>query len=251
MSSADANRFAKLTYEDFRRMAVDPSLSKYEKVGFPDAYRRGQEAAIFADIVRKVPALGERGKTLMDIGPGCSDLPGMILERCRTNDHRLVLVDAPEMLALLPDAPFVEKVPARFPDAPALLARYAGAVDGIVAYSVFHHVFTDGDAWGFVDRALGLLAPGGTMLLGDVPNVSKRRRFFLSAAGVKYHQDHTNSTEVPEVRFNELVPQQIDDSVLVGILLRARAQGVDAYLVPQAPELPMSNRREDLVFHKP
>ena len=44
---------------------------------------------------------------------------------------------------------------------------------------------------------------------------------------------------------------KIDDSVLIGLVLRARAAGFDAYLVPQPETLPMANRREDLVIRKP
>jgi hypothetical protein len=35
------------------------------------------------------------------------------------------------------------------------------------------------------------------------------------------------------------------------MILRARNRGVHAYIVPQHPLLPMSNRREDLLFIKP
>jgi hypothetical protein len=36
-------RFSKLGFDDFRKMAGDSSLSRYEKIGFPDEYRKGKE----------------------------------------------------------------------------------------------------------------------------------------------------------------------------------------------------------------
>jgi hypothetical protein len=39
--------------------------------------------------------------------------------------------------------------------------------------------------------------------------------------------------------------------VIVAILSRARAAGADAYVVPQAPNLPMANRREDILIRLP
>src|ERR1700738_1663277 len=95
--------WAALTYADFARLAADGRLSKYEKIGFPDSYRSGYEAAIFADIRTKLPRLGARGLTVLEIGPGCSDLPLMLIELCAAQGHQLHLVDSGEMLALLPD----------------------------------------------------------------------------------------------------------------------------------------------------
>jgi hypothetical protein len=77
------HRFANLTYDDFRKLAVDPSLSCYEKIGFPNSYREGKEEAIFQDIVSKIPALTGRQKTVLDIGPGCSHLAHMLVNLCQ------------------------------------------------------------------------------------------------------------------------------------------------------------------------
>jgi hypothetical protein len=38
---------------------------------------------------------------------------------------------------------------------------------------------------------------------------------------------------------------------MVSVLLRARAQGCDAYWLPQPADLPMANRREDILIIKP
>jgi hypothetical protein len=251
MANPDYQRFADVTFEDFRQMAGDESLSRYEKVGFPDEYREGREERIFADILSKLPALDERGQTVLDIGPGCSDLPRMMLEQCREHGHTLLFVDSPEMLSHHPDEPHLRKYPARFPDCPDLFEAHRGGVDVIVAYSVLHYVFIDASVFTFLDRALELLAPGGAFLIGDIPNVSKRKRLFSSEAGRRLHREFTGRDEDPEVEFNDLETTRIDDSVVLGLIARARTAGFDAYVVPQAPDLPMANRREDLLLHRP
>jgi hypothetical protein len=38
---------------------------------------------------------------------------------------------------------------------------------------------------------------------------------------------------------------------LLGLVMRARAEGFDAYLLPQRPDLPFANRREDLLCRRP
>src|SRR6266436_3535528 len=106
MSESRYQRFADLSFDDFRRMALDSSLSNHEKAGFPDAYREGKGSVIFDDIRSKLISLNTRGKTVLDIGPGCSELSLTLIELCRQNNHSLVLVDSEEMLSQLPDESF-------------------------------------------------------------------------------------------------------------------------------------------------
>ena len=244
-------RFADLTFEDFRRLAGDERLSRYERIGFPDAYREGREVAIFSDILAKLPALRGRGKTILDIGPGCSDLPQMLIEYCQAHEHTLVLLDSAEMLAQLPAANGVQKIAGFYPECAPALSAMAGRIDAIICYSVFHYIFAEASSWEFIDRSIELLAPGGRMLVGDIPNVSMRKRFFASEAGAAFHHAFTGQTEPPDVAFNCVEPGKVDDAVLLGLVMRARQQGADAWLLPQPDDLPMANRREDLVISRP
>jgi hypothetical protein len=243
--------FDNLGYEDFRRMAGDPALSVHEKIGFPDAYREGYEDVIFGDILGKLPNLQDRSKTILDIGPGCSGLPKRLIGHSAAHGHALVLVDSPEMLAHLPDGPGVVKVPGFYPDCAAALDGWKGKFDAILCYSVFHYIFVEARFWKFLDYSLELLADGGQMLIGDIPNVSKRKRFFSSAAGVRFHQSFMGTSEAPQVDFRAVETHRIDDAVILGVIMRARAQGCDAYWLPQSRALPMANRREDVLIVKP
>jgi hypothetical protein len=245
------SRFDALTFEDFRRLATDESLSQYEKIGFPDGYRKGYEQEIFADIESKLPGLGRQDQVVIDIGPGCSELATLIRDRCGEQRHTLVLVDSDEMLAHHPDAARIRKFAGCFPDCQPLSEEFAGRANAIIVYSVLHYVFPDASVFSFLDRALELLAHGGHMLIGDIPNASKRRRFFSSPAGYESHQEFTGSAEPPDVTFNSIEFDRIDDAVVLALVARARAAGFDAYLVPQAEGLPMANRREDLLVYRP
>jgi hypothetical protein len=251
MAEPDHLRFGGLTFEDFRRMADDASLSPNERIGFPDSYRAGAEGAILGDILAKLPALGEERKVIVDIGAGCAELSHLLRRACRARGHTLVFVDSAEMLAHHEDGPDLIKVPARFPDCPELLAERRGAVDAILVYSVIQYAFVDASIFDFVDAALELLAPGGRLLIGDIPNASMRKRFLASAAGAEHHRRYTGGDEPPDVSFNVVDRGQIDDAVVLALVSRARAAGFDAWIVPQAPGLPMANRREDLLIHRP
>ena len=251
MGGHDHERFADLTFDDFRRMAADDALSPYEKIGFPDEYRAGVERVIFADIAAKLGLDDARNRVVLDIGPGCSELPRMISALCSERGHELLLVDSEEMLSQLPDEPHVTKFAGRYPDVPALFDVQRSAVDAVLAYSVLHYVYAERSIWDFVDRSLELLAPGGTMLLGDIPNASKRARFFASEAGTVHHQRFTGRDDPPPEEFTAVDAGGLDDAVVLGLLARARAAGFDAYVVPQPEELPMANRREDILIRRP
>ena len=247
---AGLERFKELTFDDFRRLAGDPSLSSHEKIGFPDSYRAGKSQAIVDDIRRKLPALDRRGARVLDIGPGCDEVARLLIEHCERNDQELTLIDSAEMLAGLPDPKRGQKLTGYYPRDCRELA--AGApFDVILTYSVFHYVFKEFPFFEFIDFSLGLLAPGGAMLIGDIPNLSMRKRFFASETGVRFHQGYTGKSDPPSVRFNVLESGAIDDAVVLAILQRCRSAGFHAYVLPQPEDLPMANRREDILIVRP
>jgi hypothetical protein len=244
----------RLDYEGFRALAQDARLSDNEKIGFPPAYRQGFEDAIWADITAKLPCLVQaEGRTVIDIGPGCAALPKRLIELCRDRRHAVVLVDSPEMLALLPDvAGVTRKVEGLFPHNAQAVARAASApADAILCYSVLHYIHLDAGCQAFLDATMKLLAPGGRALVGDIPNLSKRRRFFATERGQAFHRRFTGSDTPYDVSQDAPSPDKIDDGVLLGLIARAHAAGLDAYLLPQGPDLPMANRRDDLLIVRP
>lgn len=243
-------RFKNLDFEAFRKLAGE-ELDPIEKVGFPVAYRAGREHLIVEDIARKLGHLGEPQQTVVDVGPGCSGVALGIIGMCRAHGHTLILVDSAEMLRQLPDAPFIKKVAARFPDeCRRLLDEYAGRVNALVAYSVLQYVLAESDPFDFLDKSLGLLAEGGQMLIGDLPNDSKRRRFLTSAAGVRFLNTGSGAVAADHSR-DEKGAERLNDQFVLSVVAHCRERGFDAYVMPQAPDLPMANRREDILIIRP
>lgn len=232
-------------------MATDNRLNPQERIGFPTEYRKGFERFIFQDIVAKLKSLRENGRTLADIGCGCSQLERMIINRCAQRHSRLLLVDSEEMLSRLPSGQSLEKFVCRFPQCPRLFEKYTGKVDGIIVYSVLQHVFLESNIFDFIDSACRLLSEGGEMLLGDLPNLSMRKRFFSSSTGKRYHQRFTGKKSPPTAQLKLTQDKRIDDGVVFGILQRYRNSGYHSYLLPQDERLPMANRREDILIRKP
>ncbi|MBL4811298.1 MAG: hypothetical protein JKX69_02815 [Rhodobacteraceae bacterium] len=246
-------QFAELTYAAFRQMAKDPTLSETEKIGSPDAFREGFEPVILADFEAKLPALTRPGASIVDIGAGCGELARQMIARTGERGQKLICVDNPEMLALLPDAAHVIKLPGLFPGETArkLASLLPGGADAIITYGVLQSVYFEANPFQFADAVAALLAPGGAALIGDVANHSKLRRFLSSAAGVAFHQAYMRVDTAPEVPAFATDPMRIDDAVMLGIVARLRGAGYDAYIMPQPAALPVSNRREDLLILRP
>jgi 2-polyprenyl-3-methyl-5-hydroxy-6-metoxy-1,4-benzoquinol methylase len=239
------------TYDVFRERATDPALSPNEKCGFPDALRAGRSERIYADIRSKLTTLGNPNVKLLDIGPGCSELAQHVVDETGRHNQHLTVIDSAEMLRLLPDSPHLAKIEGPFPACLHAAGRTLGPFDAILAYSVAHHVFFEASLFAFVDAAVQLLADRGQLLIGDIPNATMRKRFMASAAGKAYHKIHYSHLPEPDVVFNALEPGQIDDGVILGLVARMRGAGLHAFVVPQAPDLPMANRREDILIVKP
>jgi hypothetical protein len=245
------SKLENLNFKKFSELAAEKGLSKYEKIGFYDHLRKGIEADIFEDIRSKLSNLGKKNQVVVDIGCGCSDLPLLLIELCRKHKHQLVLIDSKEMLDNLPDAKFITKIAGQYPnECGAFLKKYKGKADVVLSYSVFHYVFEELPYMGFIDSTLSLLSNGGQFLLGDLPNNTKKNRFFNSEAGIRYHQKNNKTKEKPVLNFNEIPQGIIDDGVIFGILQRARNSGFESYLVPQNEALAMSNRRDDILIVK-
>lgn len=246
----DKINFDELTFEKFRDLAKLDSLTHHEKVGFPNDYREGKERSIFDDMLKKITPQNLKEGKIIEIGPGCSQLPVYLADLCGASRSEVYFIDSEEMLNLLPNAPHIFKLSGCYPKIEILNELY-GNINLIIAYSVIQYVFAEGNLWDFIDKSLLLLKDGGEIFLGDIPNITMRKRFFASEEGARTHREYTGRNDLPEVHFNNIEHSKIDDSVVMSILMRARAEGFHAWVLPQSSDLPMANRREDILIRKP
>lgn len=241
------------SFAEFKVLASRTDLTNIEKIGFPEVYRAGFEEAIFDDIAKKLNLATHHNQKILDIGSGCSSLPTMFHALAKEFSHDLYFLDSFEMLSNLPDEVLTDshQIFARFPECAEFLVEHEGEFDAVNCYSVIQYAFNESSIFDFLDALLQLLRPGGRCLIGDIPNSSMKKRFLASDAGLSFHREHFKDLKQPEISWNSMERGSIDDSVVLALISRARAQGLQAFVVPQNSALPLSNRREDILIVKP
>jgi ubiquinone/menaquinone biosynthesis C-methylase UbiE len=123
----------------------------------------------------------------------------------------------------------------------------------ILVYSVVQYVDSEASALRFLDRALTLLKSGGRLLLGDLPNTDKKRRFVQSPAGQRLSAEWSERVAGAGAHPISSLPADerlltVDDALVLKLLSHGRARGFETYLLEQSPLLPFGNTREDLLF---
>jgi protein-L-isoaspartate O-methyltransferase len=212
-------------------------------------FQREAEARIAPDVMSKL-AIGAQD-TVLDIGGG----PGTVAIPMARVAREVWVVDNERALALLTSrAQGLSNLKAvRGPFESVDLGR---RFDKILIYSVCQYVPDVAALHAFIGRAASLLAPGGRLLVGDMPNASKKARF----TGTRTHEEvmarwredmaSDGATEAAR-RIAAVEPPApgvpIDDAVVLGLATFLRAQGYEAYVLPQSPDLPYGNTREDLL----
>lgn len=242
---------SELSFDDFKKRALDKSLSSYEKIGFPESLRKNYTKYILSDISNKLH-LDKENKLVFDIGCGCGPLVNGIIELSVNFNHKLYLIDSKEMLAQIDDHNNVVKKPGYFASDKQFVKKFENKVDSIIVYSVIQYVFFESNLFEFLHDAISLLKPGGRLLIGDIPNFQKRQRFLNSEEGKKFKE---KLKDFDKDTFKTIVVHQnneikIDDSIVLAILQRARNFGCESYLLEQNSSLPFANRREDILIIK-
>ena len=134
----------KISFNEFKKLALNSKLSKYQKIDFPDEYRENTEDLILLDILEKCPSMKQKSKTILDIGPGCSNLASKLINNSLKLKQNLILIDSLEMLEQLEDSPGIKKIPAKFPECKNFIEEFKNRIDVIICYSVFHYIFYEG-----------------------------------------------------------------------------------------------------------
>jgi 2-polyprenyl-3-methyl-5-hydroxy-6-metoxy-1,4-benzoquinol methylase len=206
------------------------------------------ERRIVADVGKKL-AIDPRD-SLLDVGCGAGNL--LIPLSFTTADA--VGIDHPDVISFARryscDAR-VRWLAGQFPGV-AINERF----DCVLLYSVIQCIASFSELLPFIDAAADLLKPGGRLLIGDIPNSDKKRRFLESEAGQIFEMDWQKSRRENPGKESHVFDGAtgigtLSDAEILGLAARVRANGFDSYILPQPKDLPFGRTREDILIVRP
>ena len=207
------------------------------------------ERLVIHDVVQKLRL--EPANRLLEIGCG----PGLLLIPLTLMCQESTGIDHPEV---------IEKLHSRFsdPKLSTLSGNFLdidieGEFDRILIYSVVNCLGSREEVAEFIGKAVGLLAPGGRLLIGDVPNKDVKDRFLRSPAGQSFQAEWEQISAEDMRRYADTIVPLLEpdsefviftDSFVLELLQSYRSAGIHSYVLPQPSVLPFGNTREDILI---
>ena len=202
------------------------------------------ERGILLDVVEKLQI--QPDDTVLDIGCGVGLLAGPLSFLVAS----VTGIDHPEVVEVLrARCPGVEPLPGDFRDVDLGDRTFTK----IITYGVVQNLPDEEAVTGFLRRALDHLDAGGRLLVGDMPNVDKKRRFQATRFGEEFEQMWASrGGSASMIGEGELLPEsqrvEFTDEAVASIFRRVRSWGYDAYVLPQPEHLPWGFTREDFLI---
>jgi SAM-dependent methyltransferase len=238
-----------ISFENYSKLATSTDIG-YTEVSGRYQFQSSAERRIVLDVIEKMRLSSE--DSLLEIGCG----PGNLLIPLSYIVNDAMGIDNEAMLARLAArggaSSKVTLIAGDFLSMPAPPRAFSK----ILIYSVIQYMEDFTQAVAFAMRALSLLAPGGRLLLGDLPNRDKKARFQSTPEGMRaaseWRSELSTAGPHPISGFpadSRLV--EVNDVFILRLLELTRQSGFESYVLPQPSNLPFGNSREDLLFVAP
>jgi SAM-dependent methyltransferase len=223
----------------------------------------GKEQFIVDDVILKLDI--REKSSFFDIGCGAGLVAKYLINYLHTLDVTLTMMDIEEIISVLekdiiadtklPDLK-LQLLHGYFPEDYPLVGQ---KFDRILLYAVLYQV---DNPMKIIQEAVELLKPYGKLLLGDLPNISRKGRFLSSEEGrifdaayknmrledmpvYKNHHDFVEKT-IADPKYYSL----IDDQFINNVYQKYSNMGYDVFILPQPHNLPFSRTRHDVLICK-
>ena len=201
------------------------------------------ERSILLDVIRKLEIHAD--DTVLDIGCGV----GLLACPLSFMVSSVTGVDHPEV---------VELMQARCPGVEPICGDFLEVNLGdreftkIIIYSVVQNLPDEESVVRFLRKALQHLRPGGRLLVGDISNIDKKRRFQSTKFGAEFEQGWASRQgSASMIVKGQLLPEkhrlEFTDEVVASVFQQVRSWGYDTFVLPQPENLPWGFTREDLL----
>jgi cyclopropane fatty-acyl-phospholipid synthase-like methyltransferase len=233
------------SFENYAKLASMQDLSDTEISG-RYGFQQENEGKIINDVLVKLKINSK--DTLLEIGCG----PGNLLVPLSDFAEHVCGIDNEIVIQRLNNKTISKKIQligGDFLVIPKPIEKYSK----ILIYSVVHYLDSEKTIHQFLQKAFELVQPGGMLLLGDLPNVNKKKRYLNSSEGKKTSDEWSRTLSTnpchPLTKLDkDTHVVTISDEIVLGLLQFARNLDIDAYVLPQPADLPFGNTREDILF---
>jgi len=130
--------------------------------------------------------------------------------------------------------------------------------DKILIYSLVHYLKNITEFFKLIKKSLHLLKKNGIILIGDIPNIDKKKRFKKSINFKKINNEWKSNnlkliTLEKEIKNKLEIDKnviKINDKLIFDILKKYTNHKSECYLLSQSEKLPMNNTRVDILIRK-
>ena len=231
-------------YAKLAETEINPTLinGRYE-------FQNKDEEFIISDILEKL--LPIKTDSFLDIGCGSGDISYTISELVASTtlcDNEKSL----ERINKIYSKNNFNFYPTNFLDADFGENKF----DKILCYSVLQCLSGEEELFDFVDKIISLISARGRVLIGDIPNKDKLRRFLESKRGESFNKVWLNKKKENGVKYTKIEDYlskdhefvEINDNLILKIISYVRSKNLNAYIYEQNVSLPFGNSREDIVI---
>ena len=236
----------------YKNHGINARIKKYNLTQHTGRYtfQKKSENRIPSDVKSKLSL--NSSDICLDIG--CN--VGNILIPLSKSVKSITGMDHPECISMLKKRNLTKNI--RLIGGDFMKYKFQNKFDKIIIYSVIHTLDNNKEIKKFINRAISLLKCGGSILIGDIPNISTKKRFLSSEIGRKYNLDWKKKFSLTkrDMEFQETILNNvslshiIDDHFIMELIKNLRKKNYNAYLLPQPKYLPFGRTREDLLIVK-
>lgn len=239
-----------ISFENYGARAEN--LNCYTAIAGRHSFQKEEERRILVDIIKKLDI--QPNDDCLEIGCGVGNLLIPLSFFCNhiTGIDHTACID--RLKERFDDSNNIELIDCNF-------FNYSTdkKFDKIIIYSVLHYMKDQEEFLNFVFKAMDFLKPKGKLLLGDIPNESKKQRFSKTEFGIQFQQEwneriNNNKQDKTKEMLTNLSEDKdlvvLDDDFILEVLKKIRAKGCEAYLLPQLEGLPFCYTREDILIEK-
>ncbi len=236
---------SKKSFENFGRLAKNP-LSFTEIAGWY-AFQAGTERYILFDIMRQLKLVPSDDLLEIGCGAGNNLIPFSFFAHSATGvDHQALL----KVLKKRIKNTSIRCIPGNFLD-----VKIPGHFSKIIVYSVLHYLSNEKEVLFFIDKAVKLLLPGGKLLLGNIPNIDRKKRFLASPRGKIFEKkwQAMKKKENIDIVFSNFFKEKnviIGDTLINKIIKTYSVKEFRAKSLKQSLGAPFSHTRENILISR-